>query len=129
MRHRLTDKDLKARTGICAVCGPVSIAPKKNGQGATSWRCARAARDRSSPSWRRRNHGPKPHGLNGAEAVAFLEGKTCAICGGSDRLVVDHCHRQGSIRGALCANCNTGLGMFADDPDRLRAAIAYLAGT
>lgn len=55
----------------------------------------------------------------------------CAICLieiaplGRSR-AVDHCHQTGKIRGMLCKACNTGLGMFKDDPKRLIAALAYL---
>lgn len=53
----------------------------------------------------------------------------CAICGrlSEDRaLAVDHDHASGSIRGLLCAPCNTGLGVFRDDQLLLQRAIAYL---
>ncbi len=62
------------------------------------------------------------------------EGK-CAVCGADDSpLRVDHDHRccpgkgscGGCVRGLLCHNCNTSLGLLADDPNRLLAAAAYL---
>lgn len=55
----------------------------------------------------------------------------CAICatgtpGGRGNWHVDHDHDSGKVRGLLCTNCNVGLGMFKDDIERMRAAIAYL---
>jgi uncharacterized CHY-type Zn-finger protein len=47
----------------------------------------------------------------------FPEGKTPSI---------DHCHTKGHVRGILCNNCNTGLGLFKDDITRLESAIKYL---
>jgi hypothetical protein len=41
-------------------------------------------------------------------------------------LHVDHCHKTGKVRGILCTNCNTGLGMFKDNPELLTLAISYL---
>jgi predicted nucleic acid-binding Zn ribbon protein len=50
----------------------------------------------------------------------------CTICGGTDNVVIDHCHAAIRFRGFLCSNCNTGIGMFGDDIERLKRAIAYL---
>jgi Recombination endonuclease VII len=66
----------------------------------------------------------------------FLESQNykCAICkihvdqvgGRHGTLNVDHCHNTGKIRGLLCSNCNTGLGQFKDNTNRLKSAISYL---
>lgn len=52
----------------------------------------------------------------------------CAICNcvGNRALGIDHCHTSGKVRGLLCNNCNTGLGMFKDSQDLLLIAAAYL---
>jgi|HubBroStandDraft_6_1064221.scaffolds.fasta_scaffold493468_1 hypothetical protein len=36
---------------------------------------------------------------------------------------------DGRIRGAVCRECKAGLVGFRSDPERLRAAVEYLAGT
>ncbi len=70
------------------------------------------------------------YGISGDDRTRLLarQGGVCAICRTkSDHpLVIDHCHFSNKVRGLLCHKCNLGLGMFDDDIDRLRAAIAYL---
>ena len=52
----------------------------------------------------------------------------CTICGDVGSLVVDHDHRTGRVRGALCRRCNLGLGHFRDDPELLELAALYIRG-
>jgi hypothetical protein len=71
------------------------------------------------------------YGIGADEVNAMIErqGGVCAICGRPDPEHVDHDHATGRIRGILCFNCNGGLGQLGDDPERLRAAAAYLERT
>lgn len=52
----------------------------------------------------------------------------CAICLAARPAHVDHCHNTGRVRGVLCFNCNSGLGLLRDDPAAVRRAAAYLEG-
>lgn len=59
------------------------------------------------------------------EFVEKQEG-CCAICKSEERLVIDHDHSNGYMRGLLCYKHNTGLGLFNDNPNLLEAAASYL---
>ena len=56
----------------------------------------------------------------------------CAVCKSKlessryTRLAVDHDHKTGKVRGLLCTNCNTALGLMKDSPERFRNAIDYI---
>jgi len=56
----------------------------------------------------------------------------CKICeaekpGGRTKLFfIDHCHKTDTVRGLLCMRCNTGLGLFMDNPKFLGQAVKYL---
>ena len=55
----------------------------------------------------------------------------CAICGvdkcpSGRSLAVDHDHKTNKIRGLLCQNCNTGLGLFKDNTNHIEKALLYL---
>lgn len=64
------------------------------------------------------------------EALFSAQGGACAICArppGTKPLCVDHDHNTGAVRGLLCSQCNTALGVFGDNEAGLRKALDYLA--
>lgn len=68
--------------------------------------------------------------VGGAKALLAKQGGVCGLCRepfvDSLTMVVDHCHASGKVRGIIHNSCNTGLGLFAESAERLRAAIDYL---
>ncbi len=63
-------------------------------------------------------------------AMFLRQGGVCAICREKPklfrRLVVDHDHRTGRVRGLLCDNCNRAIGLLKDKSQILHKAIKYL---
>lgn len=76
----------------------------------------------------------KRYGLTVADLDAMLvrQGGGCAICASTtsknhhNRLVIDHDHHTGLVRGILCDRCNIVLGRVHDDERLLRQMIKYL---
>ncbi len=62
------------------------------------------------------------------DILLAMQGGKCKICRHelTKRPQTDHCHKTGPVRGILCLGCNTGLGLFKEDPALLRAAATYL---
>jgi hypothetical protein len=79
--------------------------------------------------YRRTQYYRTTYGMEEAEAKAFIAaaGK-CGnrSCGSTKRLVIDHDHRTGKIRGVLCDACNKGIGLLGDTKEGLEQALAYL---
>ena len=93
-------------------------------------------RRRSTPAARRADRDRRYRARYGItieeyERLARTQRWRCAICGrppypAGSRLVPDHNHATGEIRGLLCSTCNAGLGLLGEKPERLRAAADYL---
>lgn len=58
--------------------------------------------------------------------MAQKVGERCEICDNKIKLVVDHDHETGIVRGMLCSTCNRGLGHFDDNIDLLTKALTYI---
>ncbi len=87
---------------------------------------------KSSPEYRRK-HTLKQYNITEDDyndIFAAQNGK-CLICGRHQSeigksLHIDHCHKTGKVRGLLCSNCNTAIGLLQDDIENLKCAIMYL---
>lgn len=70
--------------------------------------------------------------LNQYNDMLAAQNGVCAICdkiqenAKQKNLGVDHNHVTGLVRGLLCQNCNTAIGLMADNPDIAARAIDYL---
>lgn len=132
MAAPLGNKNAIKHDGRCAHCGGTEFYYKKNGWQSACKACNNArsmAQYRADPeAWKRRvrdNELKRKYGIS-REEYEVLISKGCGICGGTNKLHVDHDHKTGKVRGALCASCNRGLGMFKDSPALLQAAVEYL---
>lgn len=91
-------------------------------------------RNRAKRREQYRNYGfKKLYGIALEERDALLaaQGFRCAACGrekqgGRRWWHVDHCHRDGQVRGILCTNCNVALGHVNDDIEHLNKLIRYI---
>ena len=81
----------------------------------------------------------KPHskiryqlGLTVEEVEKIIAPQTCKACGAKGskaRLCIDHNHNTKEVRGLLCHNCNTALGLLKDDKNRIKQLLQYLEQT
>ena len=78
----------------------------------------------------RKDHIRKTYGAS----PELLYTEECECCGveltqgnkGSNKLVIDHDHSTGKIRGVICHSCNVALGHAKDSIDVLGYLLAYL---
>lgn len=114
----------------CRECGKV-FSPQAPSHSTCSQECA----DRRHTSfYLQRNYKIT---LTDYERMLAEQGSKCRICLGEGfvlaahhkaKLVVDHCHATGVVRGLLCPNCNRALGLLQDSTEALKRALHYLEG-
>lgn len=75
----------------------------------------------------------RKYGLTPAdwEELLAFQGRRCPLCKRPFNLkrlaVVDHNHRSGHVRGALCSPCNHRLGLLHEDAGWFERAHKYLS--
>lgn len=66
------------------------------------------------------------------DKILAEQGGVCWICGEipntrwGKKLMTDHCHETGVVRGMLCHHCNIAIGSMRDRPELLERAALYL---
>lgn len=80
---------------------------------------------------RKREQGRKLRGIEEShfEELSRIQDGRCWICQHKEPLVIDHNHSNGKVRGLLCSECNSGLGLFYDSESFLKRAIEYVTRT
>lgn len=96
--------------------------PDKHKAEVLAWRQANP--ERVADYQRKRKYG-LPHGEYAR--MVEVQGGRCVLCNQERRLVVDHRHADGVVRGLLCHGCNAALG-FVERPGWLPKALAYVQG-
>lgn len=68
------------------------------------------------------------YGISSQEWFTMLEEQEglCKICLGENPTDLDHNHKTLKIRGLLCRNCNTGIGLLGENVNVLERAIKYI---
>lgn len=69
------------------------------------------------------------------DRILAVQGGVCKVCGtsepggyGGTHFQVDHDHTTGVVRGLLCWQCNSALGMTHESPQVLRDLADYISG-
>lgn len=115
---------------VCPKCDGPRVRTESRGRSAWVCRPCIAATGRrwykDNPKRARVNEIVRRYRVDRLEAERLVEVSICEVCGGSDRIVVDHNHITGKVRGSLCNGCNTALGLIGDRPTILRKLADYL---
>jgi len=79
--------------------------------------------------WSQKTNLKKNYGLSleAFESLKAGQNNRCACCEAEGKkLVVDHCHITGKIRGLLCRTCNSGIGQLGDTLLSVQKAVRYM---
>lgn len=118
-------------SGSCEFCPSVSVRVIRQSVtrgGKVGYACPECVRFRNYET---------NYGLTKAKYYELFEKQAgrCAICGIEDgkagkgrfaRLFIDHCHEKSIVRGLLCCNCNTAVGVLKENPRLVDKLADYL---
>ncbi len=104
-------------------------------------RCWKASNAVKKKILDRKYHLKHKYGITIEQYESMLESQNglCKLCGKPEwikanfsedirLLSVDHCHDTGRIRGLLCGNCNTAIGILGDTEQSIERVYKYMKG-
>ena len=131
------------KDGLKAYCRDCNHIRTSKWQKENKEKCAessKAYRERNPEKFKKANQKTKLRLLYGITVEQYNEkllsqNSVCDICGNPETvskrgklydLCVDHNHDTGQVRGLLCRNCNTAIGMLGDNSNTVLKAFNYL---
>ena len=66
------------------------------------------------------------YGLTYDENEALDQPASCEACGTFENVIVEHDHKMDDLRGRLCRDCNTALGLLGEDEIRILRLAVYI---
>jgi len=83
---------------------------------------------RTSAEWKKRNIARRYNiTIEQYNEMLTSQNGLCLLCDKEPKkIVVDHCHKTGKVRGLLCDECNRGIGLLKENVEVLQKAISYL---
>jgi hypothetical protein len=98
----------KSKSGYCGICFHKNIDNVKTKYNKLRWISGIA----KESHWKARGVL-----LEEKDITLYNSIENCELCGNkfNNDKVLDHCHKTGKYRGALCRQCNASLGKLGDD--------------
>ena len=112
------------REKVCPACG---VTHREKGVKYCSDACREEGKKRNQERQNKKKFRGHPITKEEYDALYEEQQGRCWICKEESRLVIDHCHAEGHVRGLLCSHCSSGLGFFRDQVALLNRASEYLS--
>lgn len=135
-KDRREKRNERIRNGLCSTCNKLNGNGKTQCDECSSKESVKDKERRKAPGGYRKQKSALLKYLYGItideyEELLAWQNYTCEICQRPHnpkgrRMFVDHDHETGALRGLLCQNCNSVLGLAHDSPEVLRKAADYI---
>lgn len=124
---------------ICSICKEEKEFNHFTSNGKGSFGPCKPCSSKKASAWNKKNpekrrvnshkHKMKSqYGLTPGDVTRMTaeQGGKCLICELERKLVVDHDHKTGKVRGLLCNQCNRGIGYLQDNGNIIEKAAQYV---